>query len=115
MHFLPNEAYHIYNRGNDQQTIFFQDKNYIFFLNKIRNEWKKYCDILAYCLMPNHFHFLIIPNKEACNHVFLDEKLTQIQFFSKAIGKTLSSYTKAINNQNQTTGNLFKRKQSLNV
>ncbi len=110
MQFSPNEAYHVYNRGNDQQPIFFQDKNYIFFLNKIRNEWIKYCDILAYCLMPNHFHFIVVPNEEACKHIFLGGTITKIQILSKTIGKTLSSYTKAINIQNQTTCNLFQKK-----
>jgi len=110
MHFTPNEIYHVYNRGNDKQTIFFNDNNYIFFLNKIRNEWKQYCEILCYCLMPNHFHFMLVPNEEACNNIHLGDKLTHIQNLSKAIGKTLSSYTKAINIQNQTTGNLFQKK-----
>ena len=110
MHFTPNEIYHVYNRGNDKQTIFFNDNNYIFFLNKIRNEWKKYCEILCYCLMPNHFHFMLIPNEDACNNIYLGDKLTHIQNLSKTIGKTLSSYTKAINIQNQTTGNLFQKK-----
>ena len=110
MHFIANEVYHVYNRGNNKQPIFFNDDNYIFFLKKVRNEWKKYCDILCYCLMPNHFHFMIVPNKEACINIELGDKLTHIQNLSKAIGKTLSSYTKAINIQNQTTGNLFQRK-----
>ncbi|MDE3183597.1 MAG: transposase [Bacteroidota bacterium] len=110
MHFTPNEIYHVYNRGNNKQPIFFNDKNYIFFLKKIREEWRDYCEILCYCLMPNHFHFLIVPNEKACDNIFLGDKLTHIQNLSKTIGKTLSSYTKAINIQNETTGNLFQKK-----
>ncbi|MDQ6757889.1 MAG: transposase [Bacteroidota bacterium] len=110
MHFTPNEIYHVYNRGNNKQLIFFNKDNYIFFLKKIRNEWKKYCDILCYCLMPNHFHCMIVPNDEACKNIELGNKLTHMQNFSRAIGKTLSSYTKAINIQNHTTGNLFQKK-----
>ncbi len=110
MHFTPNEIYHVYNRGNDKQTIFFNDNNYIFFLNKVRKEWKPYCEILSYCLMPNHFHFMLVPNEESCNNIHLGDKLTHLQNLSKAIGKTLSSYTKAINIQNKTTGNLFLKK-----
>ena len=110
MHFEPNGIYHVYNRGNNKQVIFFNDNNYIFFLKKIREEWKKYCEILCYCLMPNHFHFMIVPNEEACYNIELGDKLTHMQKFSKAIGNTLSSYTKAINIQNQTTGNLFQKK-----
>lgn len=110
MHFDPGEIYHVFNRGNDKQCIFFNDANYIFFLNKIKKEWKQYCEILCYCLMPNHFHFMIVPNELACQNVILGERLTDMQILSKTIGKTLSSYTKAINIQNKTTGNLFQKK-----
>jgi REP element-mobilizing transposase RayT len=110
MHFIPNEIYHVYNRGNNKQAIFFNDDNYIFFLRKVREEWKGYVEILAYCLMPNHFHFMVVPNEKACENIYLGEKLTYMQNFSKVIGKTLSSYTKAINLQNQITGNLFQKK-----
>ncbi|MBP6432238.1 MAG: hypothetical protein KA319_10750 [Ferruginibacter sp.] len=110
MHFEPNLPYHVYNRGNNMQILFFTDANYIFFLQKIKTEWKPYCDILCYCLMPNHFHFMLIPNEEGCKYVSLGGKETHMQNLSKAIGKTLSSYTKAINIQNNTTGNLFQKK-----
>lgn len=110
MHFTQNEIYHIYNRGNDKQRIFFNDGNYIFFLKKVREEWIKFGNILCYCLMPNHFHFMFRANEEACKAVLINGKTSDLQNFSKVIGKTLSSYTKAINNQNQTTGNLFQKK-----
>lgn len=110
MHFTPNEIYHVYNRGNNKLLIFFNDDNYIFFLKKIKQEWKKYCEILCYSLMPNHFHFMIVPNEEGCKNIVLGDRITHMQNLSKTIGKTLSSYTKAINIQNQTTGNLFQKK-----
>jgi putative transposase len=110
MHFEPNLPYHVYNRGNNKQLLFFTDANNIFFLQKIKNEWKPYCDILCYCLMPNHFHFMLVPNEEGCKYINLGGKETHMQNLSKTIGKTLSSYTKAINIQNNTTGNLFQKK-----
>jgi putative transposase len=110
MHFEPDEVYHLYNRGNNKQPIFFNNKNYLFLLKKIRKEWKEYCEILCYCLMPNHFHVMIIPNKEGCMELMNGDKLSNLQNLSKAIGKTLSSYTKAINTQNNNTGNLFQKK-----
>ena len=110
MHFEPNQVYHVYNRGNDKQPIFFTDANYLYFLQKIKTEWKKYADILCYCLMPNHFHLMLTPNEEGCKNIILADKETHMQSLSKIIGKTLSSYTKAINVQNNTTGNLFQKK-----
>lgn len=40
----------------------------------------------------------------------MEEKITSMQYLSKQIGITLISYTKAINNQNNTSGNLFQKK-----
>ena len=110
MHFQPEHIYHVYNRGNNRTQIFFSPENYIFLLKKIRNEWLSYCDIYCYCLMPNHFHFMIQPNQEGCKTIILKEKNTHLQVLSKTIGKTLSSYTQAINIQNKTRGNLFQKK-----
>ncbi|CAN5762157.1 transposase [soil metagenome] len=110
MHFEPNEVYHVYNRGNRKQQIFFQKRNYLYFLKKIKNEWPRYCEILSYCLMPNHFHFMLVPNENACETIVLAEKASHLQYMSKQIGMTLSSYTKAINIQNSTSGNLFQKK-----
>ena len=59
---LPLESghfYHIYNRGNHGNSIFFSQENYRYFLAKYDQYLSKYVDTLAYCLMNNHFHFLI--------------------------------------------------------
>ena len=68
MHFEQEEAYHIYNRGNEKQPVFFSEKNYLFFLQKVRIEWMPFSDILAYTLMPNHFHFIIVPKHSVHIH-----------------------------------------------
>jgi putative transposase len=115
MHFDPSEIYHIYNRGDHRQKLFFSDENYLFFLKKIRNEWLKYGDILAYCLMPNHFHFIMAPNELACINVTIGDRIVHMQNLSQAIGKTLSSYTRAINIQNNSTGTLFQKKTKAKV
>lgn len=68
--------YHFYNRGRSRQSIFREPENYLFVLRKI----KKYLlelqlTLLAYCLMPNHYHFLIRQDGEhraglLCQRVF---------------------------------------------
>jgi putative transposase len=51
--------YHIYNQGNNQQRIFFNRDNYMYFLKKVNMFMLPYVDIIAWCLMPNHFHFMV--------------------------------------------------------
>ena len=65
MNLIPGQFYHVYNRGNNKQLIFFNDNNYLYFLQKIREQLLPVADILAWCLMPNHFHILIQANDES--------------------------------------------------
>ncbi|WP_310588278.1 transposase [Dyadobacter sp. CY345] len=69
-----------------------------FFLKKIETHLQKHCDLLAYCLMPNHFHLLI------ATKVNLSDDL-----INKAIQTILSSYSQAINKQENRTGSLFQQ------
>ena len=110
MQFEFDAIYHVYNRGNERQKIFFNRNNYLYFLKKVRKEWLPYADILAYCLMPNHFHFILHVKSPGANYITTLEKQTNIQCLSKGIGKTLSSYTRAINIEQNRTGNLFQKK-----
>jgi putative transposase len=105
MHFEEGNIYHVYNMGNNSAKIFFSNDNYLFFLQKIRKEIKPICEILAYCLMPNHFHLMIMATSKSC------EKNKQgFQFLSRKLRTILSSYSQAINKQNNTSGSLFRQK-----
>lgn len=59
MQFEAGDIYHIYNQGNNRQKIFFNQENYYFFLKKLGDYILPYADILAWCLMPNHFHLMV--------------------------------------------------------
>jgi REP element-mobilizing transposase RayT len=107
MEFFENELYHIYNRGNNRQSIFFKPDNYIYFLKKVRKFVLPHCDIFAYCLMPNHFHFLINADSRTITTKVIAGKEKNI--LSEGIRMLLSSYTQAINNQNNTFGSLFQQ------
>ncbi|MBI1783409.1 MAG: transposase [Sphingobacteriales bacterium] len=122
MRFIEDNLYHIYNRGNNKQSIFFSPDNYIYFLKQVRHFILPYCDILDYCLMPNHFHFLVsvkplteiklkqtdIKEIKAGDKIYASA--TERHPLSTAIGHLLSTYTQAINKQNHTTGSLFQQK-----
>jgi putative transposase len=107
MEFFKNELYHIYNRGNNQQKIFFKPDNYIFFLKKVRRYILPYCDILSYTLMPNHFHFLIHSDERTIAKKTIRTKHKNV--LSEGIRILLSSYTQATNKQNQFSGSLFQQ------
>ena len=110
MKFVENEIFHVYNRGNQKQPIFFNRGNYLYFLQKVRYHLFPICDVLAYCLMPNHFHFLIKTNEKTVAPVSTPNPLIKNTVFSKELGKMLSSYTRALQKQQGFTGSLFQQK-----
>lgn len=62
---IPDHYYHIFNRGNGGQWIFYQERNYGYFLEKYKKYMLDYWDTYAYCLLPNHFHLMIKVKSEA--------------------------------------------------
>ena len=107
MEFYKNELYHIYNRGNRKQIIFFRRENYLYFLEKVKRYLLPHCDLLAYSLMPNHFHFLIYSDQRTISTKLIGGK--EKNLLSEGIKNLLSSYTQGINKQNNSTGSLFQQ------
>jgi REP element-mobilizing transposase RayT len=117
--FKPDTVYHIYNHGNAEDLIFQEDKNYDFFLKKYQQYVSNIVETYAYCLMPNHFHFLIgIKGEEELLEFygknpqgFRDpEGLKGINisnFVAHKFGTFLNSYTKSYNKYYNRRGSLF--------
>jgi len=99
MDFQKEQLYHIYNRGNNKEKIFYNNRNYIYFQEKLQNHISRLTDILAYCLMPNHFHLL--------THIRPDIDTNRL---NDSIAIILRSFTRAINLQENRTGSLFQQK-----
>ena len=58
--FVEGATFHIYNHAIDDYNLFYDDEDYDYFLNIFENNLKKVpASVYAYCLMPNHYHFLI--------------------------------------------------------
>lgn len=110
MKLVENQIFHIYNRGNNQQPIFFSHENYLFFLRKIRAHLLPTCDLLAYCLMPNHFHLLIKTDSRTIAEVAKNNRGIALTAFGIGMRILLSSYTQAIQKQEHFTGSLFQQK-----
>ncbi len=117
MNFEEEYIYHIYNQGNNRRKIFFKSANYLFFLKKIETHIVPYADILAWCLMPNHFHLMVFVKKRNLEsdsiHTMTQEIHTMTQShrmntLNNSIAIMLRSYTRAINKQEKLSGSLFK-------
>ena len=111
---VPGEYYHIYNRGNSKQKIFYSPENYERFMSLLylangTTPWevreldrgqmfdfhrgKQHVAIGAYCLMPNHFHILLTPLTD-----------TGVGDFMR---KLCTGYSMYFNAKNNRTGSLF--------
>jgi len=92
--FIQGGYYHIYNRGAGRTPIFHDDSDY----KRVLRGMKEYClkfniAIIAYCLMPNHYHWLVRQDSDISAHL-----LPQ---------RVFNSYVKAFNLQYGRTGTLF--------
>ena len=88
-----NHFYHVYNRGNNFEPIFFGDENFRFFLRRLIEYFDVKINLIAYCLMPNHYHLLV--------------EVLENAFLQKAMQRLSTSYTKAINKNRGRVGHLF--------
>lgn len=108
--FLPDQYYHFYNRGNNRQAIFFERDNYIYFLKGIKKYLRGKVEIIAYCLMPTHYHILvrvILQTSLQTSEVLKTSEVSVSKQVSLAMQKFLISYTKAINKRFDRVGALF--------
>jgi REP element-mobilizing transposase RayT len=128
----PEKFYHIYNHAIGSDSIFFNDDNYNYFLKKFTEYITPVAYTYAYCLMPNHFHFLIQIKSEKELFQFLKENdklpdenitlasfknlsqgVTEIDFFclhlSRQFSNFFNGYSQALNKQQNRRGNLFIR------
>jgi putative transposase len=74
-------------------------------MKKIEVFVKPYADIIAYCLMPNHFHLLLYIRHES---IFI-KSIKKNRTFNDSLGIILRSYARAINKQEDMTGSLFRK------
>ncbi len=109
--------YHIYNRGNEKRNIYTQTRDFKRFLKTVyyykflgpkpslsrfaKSDFdsfkpapdKKLVDIICYCLMPNHFHFLLRQLKDNGISIFMSQ--------------LANSYTKYFNTKYRRVGSLL--------
>ena len=103
VNFQPGAFYHVFNRGNNKEDIFIEDRNYFFFLNLMSKHLTTICDGYSYCLLKNHFHILLkFKEKEQLSSSYQDNNHLHQPF-----SNLFNSYTKSINKAYERTGSLF--------
>ena len=107
MPLLENHFYHYYNQGNNRGKIFYSRENYLFFLKHFQRFVSPNCKVIAYCLMPNHFHFQIFTTQ----YSVVERKIggLMVPALNNGFRNLLSSYSQAINKQENRTGSLFRQ------
>ncbi len=115
--FIKGNFYHVYNRGTNKMPIFNTAADYDRFTNslylvnsertakmsdiEVENIWdiqrgKTLVDLVAWCLMPNHFHLLLKVKSKKSTSLFLQ--------------RLQNSHSKYFNTKNERSGNLFQGK-----
>lgn len=107
------QTYHIYNRGNNGENLFVQARNYKYFLQKYAKYIQPIAFTFAYCLLPNHFHFLIRTFTEEEQEAYFREQqigpIFEVMEPSRAFNNLFIAYARAFNRATQRTGVLFER------
>jgi REP element-mobilizing transposase RayT len=94
MQHYAGQYYHVYNRGVNRQPIFANEENYHFLLRRVKQFLPLYqTSIIAYSLMPNHYHFLVGVDQEGALSAFFP--------------RLFNSYSQAFNRQQWRAGTLF--------
>jgi len=92
--FVESQYYHIYNRGAARGLVFFTPANYEHCLRLVKRYHRRYgATFIAYCLMPNHYHFLLRQETE--------------RPLSGLLRAIFNAYVQAVNIQESRTGTLF--------
>lgn len=108
---FSGEYYHVYNRGNNGENLFIEERNYHYFLNLYIRYIFPVADTYAYCLMKNHFHLLVRMKSESEIHDWqsLKDCQSSSSIYSQAFSNLFSTYTKAINKAFHRSGSLFEK------
>ncbi len=93
----PGLPHHITQRGNNRQTVFFNDKDRLAWLERLFEYFGKYqVRILAYCLMDNHVHIVAVPPDQ--------------ESLARAMGRLQSDFSRAANFLRNGCGHLWQER-----
>ena len=122
--FYEGGIFHVYNRTNNRERLFKSDANRFYFLKQYARYIHPFAETFCWCLLPNHFHFLIrirqadtikkalqqqeLPLKPA-ERKFLSGHCTMDHLLILEWQRFFTAYSMAFNKQHNRNGNLFQR------
>ncbi len=108
MKLIEGQFYHFYNQGNRRHQLFYTEEHYRRFIGMVNKYIVPNAVVMAYCLMPNHFHFML----QATTKSIAERRQGNIISTELANGFRMlqSSYAQFINNEQKEFGSLFKQK-----
>jgi putative transposase len=94
---VPGLPYHVTQRGSNRQRVFYSPTDYKMYLSLIREQLADaQCRVLAYCLMTNHVHLVVVPER--------DDSLAVL--FRRVHGR----YSQYLNTRRHRTGHLWQQR-----
>ena len=85
--------YHVYNRGNNGENLFLEERNYLYFLNLMKKYLHPIAEIYAYCLMNNHFHIILkIKERDELRNMAEDKLHLPFSNFFNSYAKAINSH-----------------------
>jgi len=91
---LENIPYHLTQRGNGRQQVFFEPQDYRLYLDLLRNYSEHaHLRLWAYCLMPNHVHLIAVPERP--------------EAMASALGRTHADFARHFNLRRRTCGHVW--------
>ena len=80
--------HHVTQRGNRRERVFFRESDYSAYLAWLKQYTREHAvDVLAYCLMPNHVHLVVVPDtQDALNHALRPLHMRYAQSVNRARG-----------------------------
>lgn len=134
--FYEDGIFHVYNRTNNKEPLFKTDENRLYFLRQYAKYLQPFLDTFCWCLLPNHFHFLVrvksaeeikvylngltgqqevtpfqkrSPLLKPVEKLFLTDKASMEELIELEWKRFFTSYSMAFNKQHNRKGNLFHR------
>src|SRR5437870_4440337 len=119
----PTHYYHVYNHAVGDENLFNNEKDYQYFLTRMKEYILPISDVLAYCLLPNHVHLIVIIKskkevieflKQHIGDIKVEKGMNSNEYFisdrlSRIFSNFFNTYAKHYNFWRGRTGSLFKR------